>query len=514
MSGRVVLVGAGPGDPDLLTVRAAREIRSADVLLYDALIEPALLDLARPQCERVDVGKRGDGSRGFPQDRIAELMIEKARQGKRVVRLKGGDPFVFGRGGEEASALVDAGVPFEVVPGISSAFAVPAYAGIPVTDRRLSSSVAVVTGHRGKNVDDARIDWEGLARSAETLVILMGTAWLPDIVRRVLAGGRDPRTPSAVVERGTTPDQRVVVAPLEELPAAVEKAGLRSPTVIVVGEVVRFREHLDWFERRPLLGCSVLVTREREQGRDLVQRLRARGAKPVHVPLLEFRPPDDPAPLDRALEKLDRYDWLVFTSANSVRCVAERLRDLGRSTVDLGALAVGCVGPGTEGAARGLGIAVRCVSTEGFLPEDLAREMARSAPLRGARVLFPRARDARRELPEALSDVGARVEEIEAYRTVVPADAARDLREAVDRGLDAVTFMSPSAVRHAARLLGPEGLRGLGDRAVLAAIGPTTVAALLEAGVEPGLVCESPTAEALVEALEEHFGRGDHAVSP
>ncbi len=484
------------------------------MLLYDALIPKALLDLTPPGCECVDVGKRGDGSRGFPQDRIAELMIERAREGKRVIRLKGGDPFVFGRGGEEASALAEAGIPFEVVPGVSSAIAAPAYAGIPVTDRRFSSSVAFVTGHRGKSSEDHRIDWEGLARSAETLVILMGTAWLSDIVRRVVAGGRDPRTPAAVVERGTTPDQRVVVAPLEELPERVREAGLRAPTVIVVGEVVRFREVLRWYERRGLSGRRVLVTREREQGGDLVERLRARGAEPVHVPLLELRPTADPAPLDSALEELERYDWVVFTSANAVRSVAERLQALGRSPAELGSVAVGCVGPRTAQAARRLGVSVRAVPPEGFLPEDLANVMGRCGPLRDARVLFPRARGGRDALPEALVRAGARVDVLEVYAMERPEGAAAALRRAVEGGLDAVTLMSPSAVRHLAELLGERALRDLAGRALVVCIGPTTAEALRERGVEPALVCKRPTAEALVEELEDRFGSAGHALSP
>ncbi len=283
--GRAVLVGAGPGDPDLLTVRAVRELERAEVLLYDALIDPVILEYASADCERIDVGKRGDGSRGTSQDRIAELIILKARQGRYVVRLKGGDPFVFGRGGEEASALHEAGIPFEVVPGISSSVAVPAYAGIPVTDRRVSSSIAIVTGHRGKEPTDRRIDWEGLARSAETLVVLMGTAWLEDIVARVLSAGRDPETPAAVIAHGATPRQRVVSASLRELPARVRAAGLGAPAVIVIGEVVRSREQLAWYEARPLFGRRILVPAGEAHSGEVALALRRRGAEPLLLDL-------------------------------------------------------------------------------------------------------------------------------------------------------------------------------------------------------------------------------------
>ena len=509
----MVLVGGGPGDPDLLTVRAAREIARAEVLLYDALIDPTLLEFAPPACERIDVGKRGDGSSGFPQDQIAELMISRAREGRYVVRLKGGDPFVFGRGGEEMSALAAAGVPFEVVPGITSAIAVPAYAGIPVTDRRFSSSFAVVTGHRGKKPLDDRTDWEGLARSAETLIVLMGTTWLADIVDRVIRGGRDPQTPAAVIERGTGPHHRVVTAPLAELPERVREAGLRAPTVIVIGEVVRCRDALAWYEARPLFGRRVLVTREAEQGRALVGLLRRQGADPVHVPLIVFLPPEDTGPIDRALEKIDRYDWIVFTSANAVHAVAGRLRELGRSTAELSRTRVACVGPKTEEAARQAGMAVELVPAGPALPSELVEEMSRRADLAGARILFPRAREGREALADGLTESGATVDTVEAYRTVRPEEAGERLRVAVEAGLDAVTLMSPSAVRHLADLLGDLDFRQLGERSVFACIGPTTAAAVRERGVEPRVISEASTTEALVEALELHFGRRNDVVS-
>ena len=512
MSGSVVLVGAGPGDPDLLTVRAVRELEQAEVLLYDALIDPALLERVPRTCERIDVGKRGDGSKGVPQEEIAALMIDRARQGRRVVRLKGGDPFVFGRGGEEASALAAAGVPFEVVPGISSALAVPAYAGIPLTDRRSSSSFAVITGHRATS--EEQVDWEGLARSAQTLVILMGTAWLERIVERVIEGGRDPATPAAVIERGSGPRQRVVVAPLARIAEEVRSAGLQAPTVIVVGEVVRLREALAWYEARPLFSRRVLVTREVEDARGLLGLLRRRGAEAVHVPLLAFEPALDPGPLDRALEKLEGYDWLVFTSRRAVRAVIERLEHLGLSPDDLARVRVGCVGQATEALARAVGIHVEFVPERGALPELMADELARHTPLDAARILFPRAREGRDVLGERLRGHGAVVDLVEAYRTVRPATAEAGLDAAVRAGLDAVTLLSPSAVHPLVDLLDRRALEKLASEAVFACIGPTTAAALREHGVEPELVCKTQTAEALVEALDEHFKRRLHGVSP
>ena len=501
MSGRVLLVGAGPGDPDLLTVRALRELERADVLLYDALIDPVILSLAPAACERIDVGKRGDGTKGVAQDKIADLMIEKARAGKRVVRLKGGDPFVFGRGGEEATRLRGAGIPFEVVPGISSAIAVPAYAGIPVTDRRLSSSVAIVTGHRGKDERDHRIDWEGLSRSAETLVILMGTAWVEDIVARIVAGGRDPATPAAAIARGSTPQQRVVVARLQDLPARMRAAGLAAPTVIVIGRVVEFREHTAWFERLPLFGRRVLVARARGQGAELELELRRRAAEPVAVPLLEVLPPTDPEALEAALRRASGYDWIVYTSANAVRFATPRAPALARTRV-------ACIGEATARAARAAGLRVDLVPPGESTPESLAEALAAAGELAGLRILLPRAERARETLADVLIACGARVDAVEAYRTRAPEGAGARLQAALARGLDAVVLTSPSTVAHLFELLAPAEQAALCACAVFACIGPTTAAALAVAlGGRPARVRTAglQTTSALVDALERMF---------
>ncbi|MCE2391523.1 MAG: uroporphyrinogen-III C-methyltransferase, partial [Proteobacteria bacterium] len=493
MSGRVVLVGAGPGDPDLLTVRAEREIGCAEVLLYDALIDPVVLELAGENCERIDVGKRGDGTRGVSQDEIADLMIARARAGKRVVRLKGGDPFVFGRGGEEAGALSRAGVEFELVPGVSSALAVPAYAGIPVTDRRWSSSVAVVTGHRGRLAYDERIDWEGLAGSAETLVVLMGTVWLDDIARRLVEGGRDPATPAAVIASGTSPEQRVVSERLDRIAERVREAGIRPPTVVVVGEVARFRESLAWFERRPLFGLRVLVGRAAHQRRELVLELRRRGARPVCVPLIGFEPAADPAALARALAEPSRWDWLVFTSANAVEFAAASLPPEGP-----GKARVACLGSATASAARTRGWSVAAQPERASTAEALLEPMESIAPLAGAKVLFPRAAEARDALPRALERAGARLTDVEAYRTVLPAGAPERLREELARGLDAVVLTSPSTVRHLFAAIDPSEADRLRSRARFACIGDTTAAAADDAGIRRYALASAPSGPALV----------------
>jgi uroporphyrinogen III methyltransferase/synthase len=509
VSGRVYLVGAGPGDPDLLTVRALRELERAEVLLYDALIDPAILLLAPADCERIDVGKRGDGTKGVAQDKIADLMIEKARAGKRVVRLKGGDPFVFGRGGEEATRLRGAAIPFEIVPGITSAIAVPAYAGIPVTDRRLSSSVAVVTGHRGKDAHDHRIDWEGLARSAETLVVLMGTAWLEDIVARIIAGGRDPATPAAAIARGSTPQQRVIVARLQDLPARVRAAALAAPTVIVIGRVVEFREHTAWFEHLPLFGRRVLVGRAEGQGSELALELRRRAAEPVSVPLLELAPPEDERPLAAALARAAEYDWIVYTSANAVRFATPKGDAAARGRV-------ACIGEATARAARAAGLRVDLVPAGESSPERLAEALAAAGALDGRRVLVPRSGRARDTLVRALESRGARVDAVEAYRTIAPEGAGEALRAELARGLDAVALTSPSTVAHLFALLAAEELDALRASAVFACIGATTTEALAAAlAGRPARVCTAAlqTSSALVDALERELAEDSDGLS-
>jgi uroporphyrinogen III methyltransferase / synthase len=498
-TGRVILVGAGPGDPDLLTVRALRELESADVLLYDALISPAILALARPDCQRVDVGKRGDGSRGVPQERIAELMIAHARSGARVVRLKGGDPFVFGRGGEEASALAEAGIAFEIVPGISSSTSVPAYAGIPVTDRRLSSSFTVVTGHRGKAVDDERTDWEGLARSSETLVVLMGTAWLEDLVERILAGGRDPQTPAAVISQGTTGSQRTVVAPLGEVASRVREAGLAAPSIIVVGEVVRFRESVAWFERRPLFGRRVLVLRSQEDAGELVARVGAAGAIPVAVPLLAFSPPADRAALRAALSEALEYDWVLLTSETAVRFSGA---DLARAIGARELPRIACIGPATARAAQAAGL--RVVLTTGGRQggELLATALG---DVSGARILIPRSALATEVLPEALRARGARVRCVEAYRNDLPAGAGAALAAALAAGVDAVLLTSGSTVERLVELCGAAELGRLAGSAALICIGETTAAALRKRGIDPAGVALEPSSAGLLGALERYY---------
>ena len=498
--GRVFLVGAGPGDPDLITVRGAQLLREADAVVYDALASADLLGLAPPEALRIDVGRRGHAEPPRSQEEVTALLIELARAGRRVVRLKGGDPFVFGRGGEEASACAAAGIPFEVVPGISSAIGALAYAGIPVTDRRHSASFAVVTGHKDPGEPAAETRWEALVHAADTLVILMGMRNLEALLARLLAAGKSPETPAAAVMDGSLPTQRVVAAPLSELAARVRAAGLHAPSVVVIGEVVRLRETLDWFQGRPLFGRRVLVTRSPEQSAELAEALRSAGAEPVLLPLLTQLPPDDWREADTALARSGGYDALLFTSANAVRALAARAAERG---ADLKALAkrVFCVGPGTAEAARSAGLEVHGIPERRLDGEGLLELVLRELPPQGRRFLLPRAQESREALPEGLRAAGARVDTVTVYRTAPAAVDALALRHRLLRGeLDALTFASPSAANRFVELLDQEAREAAG-RCAVAAIGPVTAQALRERGLPPDCVAERPGGAALVEAL-------------
>ncbi|MBW2671237.1 MAG: uroporphyrinogen-III C-methyltransferase, partial [Deltaproteobacteria bacterium] len=324
MNGKVYLVGAGPGDPELITLKGLECIKNADVIIYDYLASPGLLKHAREHAEIIYVGKKG-GDHTLSQDRINALIAEKAQKGFTVTRLKGGDPFIFGRGGEEAEVLIDARIPFEIIPGVTSAIAAPAYAGIPLTHRKFTSTIAFVTGHEDPSKAESSIDWEAIARGIGTIVFLMGVKNLPHITDRLMHHGMPPETPVALVRWGTTPKQTTVSGTLATIVERTKAAGLKPPAIIVVGHVVKLREKMQWFETRPLMGKCIVVTRAREQASDLVKRLSDLGAECLECPTIKVSPPEDVKPLDRAIENLSSYDWLIFTSVNGVNFFFERL---------------------------------------------------------------------------------------------------------------------------------------------------------------------------------------------
>jgi len=505
--GRVILVGAGPGDPDLITVRGADALSRADVVVHDSLAAPELLELASPHAERIDVGKRGHDDPTRAQGEISELLVARAQAGKLVVRLKGGDPFVYGRGGEEASACRRAGIPFEVVPGVTAALAVPAFAGIPITDRRHAASFAVVTGHRDATRPWTSIRWDRLATGADTLVVVMGMRNLEKIAATLIAEGRAADTPAAVVMEGATPRQRVVEAPLGELAARAREAGLVAPAVVVVGDVVRLRAELAWYDRGPLFGRRVLVTRPLEQADRLCAALREAGAEPVRIPMVRVAPAPDGAALGAALAELERVDALLFTSQNAVRFLAERLAAAGRPP---GALAarVFCVGPATASAARAAGFGAPELPASRFDAEGLLELVRGALPPAGRRFLFVRGEAARDALPRGLRDAGARVDEAVVYRTLPTEVDTAALRAALVRGeLAALTFASPSAARAFASCL-DEAARRAARHAVVAALGERTAAALRDVGLAPDVVADRAGARELVAALAHRFAAG------
>jgi uroporphyrinogen III methyltransferase/synthase len=492
--GLVYLVGAGPGDPGLITVKGLACLQKADVVIYDRLVSPALLRQAPRGCEMIDVGK-SPRRHTLPQEAINALLVEKALAGKVVVRLKGGDPFLFGRGGEEAEALAEAGVPFEVVPGVTSAIAAPAYAGIPVTHRHHTSTFAVVTGHEDPTKADPSLDWQKLATAAGTLVLLMGVGNLPQIVAKLVEHGRDPRTPVAIVQQGTEPRQKTVTGTLADIVQRAREADIKPPAVTIVGEVVALRNKLRWFDTKPLFGKRVLVTRSREQASALSQRLRELGAEPLEYPAIEIAPPKEMAPLDEAIARLAAYDWLIFTSANGVRALVGRMNERGMDTRALERLRIAAVGPATAQAVQNCGLRVDYMP-EVYTTKEIAAGIGDVA---GERLLLPRAARAPRQLAQALRGKGAVVDEVAAYRTLAvgAADEPKALLE--DGQIDIVTFTSSSTVRNLVRMLGgdTECLRG----PIVACIGPVTARTAKRLGIRVDVVAKEHTIAGLMEAI-------------
>jgi uroporphyrinogen III methyltransferase/synthase len=503
-TGIVYLVGAGPGDPALLTLRGKECLERADVVLYDYLANPVLLEFAPAGAERIYVGRRG---RGHYQDQgeINRLLIEKARAGKIVVRLKGGDPFVFGRGGEEAEAVAGAGVPFEVVPGVTSAVAVPAYAGIPVTHRTLASTVTFVTGHEDPSKETEALEWPRLATAHGTLVFLMGVKNLPAIVANLRREGKPADTPAAVIRWGTKAGQRTVIGTLETIVGKAAEAQVEPPSVVVIGEVVRLRDQLNWFETKPLFGRRVLVTRAREQAGELSRLLIEQGAEPVECPTIRIMPPESWRELDQAITDLSRYQWLVFTSVNGVKPFMDRLQRKGLDGRALAGLQLCCIGPRTAEALAAYGLRADLVPSE-YQAEGLIEAM-KAAGVKGRRVLIPRAAVAREVLPEQLRELGADVRVVTAYRTVSPEIEAGRLKDLLkQQALHVLTFASSSTVRNFCGLFNSrEEMQRLTGGAVVACIGPITAKTALEEGLAVAITAAENTIPALVEAIVQYY---------
>lgn len=511
LPGTVYLIGAGPGDPGLLTLAGRDAIARADVVLYDRLAHPSLLNFASQSAEKIFVGKAS--ARHFVrQADTNDLMVEHARAGRTVARLKGGDPFVFGRGGEEAEYLRERGVPFIIVPGVTSAIAAPAYAGIPVTHRDASSSFAVITGHerddrtesgtREAGSAEQRRRWDRIAHAADTLVFLMGVEALPEITARLIENGRDAATPVALVQWGTWPRQRVVTGTLTNIVEIVRQEGITAPAVTVVGEVVNWRDKLRWFDNGPLWGRRILVTRAREQASAFSDRLRTLGADAIEFPTIRITEPASYEALDAALERLPSYQWVVFTSANGVKHTFERLGRQGRDARAFGGAQVAAIGPATADALASHGIRPDFTPTEFVAEAVLAQFPERVA---GKRILMPRAAEAREVLPETWREQGAEVAVVQAYQTVLVSEGADDIRVLLDAGaLDAITFTSSSTVRNFL-----EAMAGtpIPSTTRLAAIGPVTATTCRELLREPDCIADSYTLDGLAEALIACLGQ-------
>lgn len=503
--GLVSLIGAGPGDPGLITVKGLDIIRSADVVVYDYLAGQQLVKEAKPSAELIYVGKKGR-DHTLEQPDINQLLVTKASEGKSVARLKGGDPYVFGRGGEEAEELVAAGIPFEIVPGVSSAVAAPAYAGIPVTHRDHASLVTFITGHEDPTKEASSIDWEVLARNPGTLVFLMGVKNLPVIAKSLIACGKSPDTPAALVRWGTTPAQVSLISTLKDIPEEAQRRNMKAPAVLVVGSVVSLAPTLGWFERRPLFGKRIIITRSREQSGKMALRIAELGGQAVLFPTIHIADPVDTAPLDDAIRRVGEFDWVIFTSVNGVERFFKRFFEIREDIRDLAGPRLGAIGPVTSAEIRKHGLKVDLLAKE-FVAEGVL-ELLSDEDVRGKRFLIPRAEKAREILPETLAQRGGQVQVVSVYRTVLPdssdIDAARNLLERKE--VHAITFTSSSTVTHFVQMLGAEQARSLLEGVTVASIGPVTSATLRENDIPIDVEAATYTIDGLVSALAGLLG--------
>jgi len=502
----VYLIGAGPGDPGLLTLKGKRCLAGADVVVYDYLASPELLAFAEKASEVVYVGKQAN-RHALPQEQINALLVAKAREGKTVARLKGGDPYVFGRGGEEALELHKAGIPFEVVPGVTAGVAAPAYAGFPVTHREHNSVLTFVTGHEDPTKTESAIDWSALAKGGGTLVFYMGVRNLSNIVQRLIEGGRTPDTPAALIRWGTLPIQQVVEGTLENIVERVRQAELVPPCIIVVGEVVRLRASLNWFEQKPLFGKTIVITRSREQASELAEKLNALGARVLSFPTVRFEPPDDDQPLDDALQSLSEFDWVIFTSVNAVDRVFTAIDVQGGDARRFAGVKICCIGPGTAARLAERGIRADLIP-ERFTSNAIWDALAENESLAGKRFLLPRADIAGRDLPEKLLTAGAKVTDIAAYKTL-PGEPASDVIEALRADqVDLVTFTSASTARNYAAIISV-ALGQPPENMAYISIGPETSKAAGEVGLVIAAEADEHTLDGLVAAVVEYLG-GKH----
>ncbi|MFA5515928.1 MAG: uroporphyrinogen-III C-methyltransferase [Desulfuromonadales bacterium] len=501
-TGIVYLIGAGPGDPGLITVRALECLRRADVVIYDYLANPEFLREA-PAAEHLYVGK-SRGCHHTPQEEINALLADRAGQGKIVARLKGGDPYVFGRGGEEAQYLARTGIPFEVVPGVTAAFAAAAYAGIPLTHRDFTTSLGLVTGHENPAKKMSSLDWEKLATGVGTLVFYMGMANLSTIATQLMGHGRSPQTPVALIRWATTPRQETLIATLSDVVEKVREAGFKPPAVIIVGEVVDLRQELRWFDNRPLFGKTVLVTRAADQAGEFAALLAAQGAQALECPTIRLLPPESWQELDAAVGALAEFDWIIFTSANAVRFFFDRLNAAGLDARAFGRCRICTVGPKTAAALHPFGLKADLISTE-YKAEGVVAAFG-NQKVAGCRILFPRANRARDIIPPELTRMGAEVIAPVAYRNGTPETLPAGVIEELEaRQVSCATFTSSSTAENLVEIVGQERFLSLLEGVVIACIGPITAKTCRELGLKVDIEPREYTLAALTEAIVEFY---------
>src|ERR1039458_5786500 len=500
ISGKVYLVGAGPGDPGLLTLKGKQALERADCVVYDFLVNKEVLHLARADAEKIGIGRRVETDR-LRQGEVNQLLVTRAREGKLVCRLKGGDPYVFGRGGEEAQALAAAGVLYEVVPGVSAGHAVPAYAGIPITHRDITSTVTLIAGHEDPEKETSRLDWSHLGACPGTLVFFMAVRNLPRITQALIAHGRSPTTPAAVIQWGSLPRQKVIEGTLGDI--AAKASVITSPAITVIGEVVGLRQRLNWYEHLPLFGKRIAITRAREQAGVLREELAALGAEVIEIPTIEIRPPDSWEPLDAAIRRLEEFHYLLVTSANGVRNFLARLAASGRDVRALRGLTIGAIGPATAAEFARTGVKVDLLPMD-YVAEGLLAALS-DRDLRDKAFLIPRAHVARDVVPRVLEERGARVEVVEAYQTVTPDILPNEIARLLTPPPDAITFTSSSTAQNFAKLLGENRMEQILRGAVIASIGPITSQTVRTLGLAITVEARESTMAGLVLAIRKYF---------
>ncbi len=503
--GKIFLIGAGPGDPGLITLKAVECIKKSDVVVYDFLASPALLKYAAQSAEIIYVGKKG-GDHTLSQDGINELLINKARQGLNVARLKGGDPFIFGRGGEEAELISDNNISFEIIPGVTSAIAAPAYAGIPLTHREHASSVSIITGHENPDKKSSVIEWDSFAKSKSTLVFLMGVKNLPGIVKNLLSHGKDPDTPTALVRWGTTSRHKSVEGTLKNIVDKVNEAGLKSPAIIIIGTVVTLKNKLNWFEKLPLLGRKIIITRARAQASDLVAGLQQYGAECIEIPTIRINPPRDIQALIDSINNIDFFDWIIFTSVNGVKFFFDTLFSQNKDVRILGHLKFACIGPVTKEKLKEFGI-ISDVLPETYRAESVVKAF-KDKTMKGKNVLIPRAKQARNILPEELTRMGASVKIVTSYETSLEDSGNKGVIKILENNdIDIVTFTSSSTVENFAALIPPGRFKELTQNLKCACIGPITEKTAASLGFSIDIVADDFTIQGLVNAILHHFNQ-------